>query len=136
MDSKDGPVATFVRHRIQVTGKAQNEIAREAGFDKPNIITLIKQGKTRLPLAKIGPMAVALETDPVALVKLWVSTYYPDTFETMEPLFESSFSSEEVVMVKAWRQFVGTPYLAALTEEQKRRLNAFLASLRSPEPMH
>lgn len=130
------PVAQFIAHRIQVTGKAQKEIAREVGFDKPNMITLIKQGHTKLPLAKIGLMATALEADPVALLKLCLGTYYPETWEAIEPLFESALTSEEVVMVKAWRKFVGTPYLAALTEIQKKRLSAFLASLREPELMH
>lgn len=130
------PVAQFVAHRIQVTGKAQKEIAREVGFDKPNMITLIKQGHTKLPLAKIGVMAIALESDPVALLKLCLSTYHPETWEAIEAHFESALTKDELTMVKAWREFVGTPYLAALTEKQKRYLNAFLASLRAPEPMH
>lgn len=98
--------------------------------------TMIKQGKTKLPMAKIGPMAVALESDPVALMKLCMSTYYPDTWRHLEAHFESALTQEELVMVKAWRTFVGTPDLAALPEEQKRHLNGFLNSLRTPELMN
>lgn len=130
------PVAQFISHRIQVIGKSQTEIAHEVGFDRPNMITMIKQGKTKLPMAKIGPMAIALEADPVALMKLCMSAYYPDTWKRLEEHFESALTQEELVMVKAWRSFVGTPYLAALTEEQKRHLNAFLNSLRTPELMN
>ena len=84
------PVATFVRHQIQVLGKPQREIAEEVGFEKPNIITMIKQGKTKLPLAKVGAMARALETDPVYLLKLCLSTYHAETWAVIEPKRKST----------------------------------------------
>lgn len=129
------PVAQFVRERIQVTGKAQQDIAREVGFEKPNMITHIKQGRTKLPLAKICLMAVALESDPLALMKLCLSTYYPDNWEALEPMFETALTADELVMLKAWRHFVGTPYPAVLTDEQRKHLNAFLLSLRPTSTM-
>ena len=44
---KDCAVASFVRHRIAILDKQQTDIAAECGFEKPNIITMIKQGKTK-----------------------------------------------------------------------------------------
>lgn len=130
------PVAEFIAHRIEVTGKPQKDIAREVGFESPNVMTMIKQGHTKLPLAKIGLMASALETDPIALLKLCLSTYFPENWVKMEPLFESALTKDELVMVRAWREYIGAPYLAALTDEQKKRLGHFLSSLKVPEPVH
>ena len=53
------PVAKFVRRQIQVLGKSQVEIAAYCGFDKPNVITMIKQGKTKLPMTKVVKMGSA-----------------------------------------------------------------------------
>lgn len=70
-------VARFITSRIVATGQKQKDIARKAGFDKPNIITMIKQGSTKLPLAKLGAMAKALETDPVQLLQMCMEEYTP-----------------------------------------------------------
>lgn len=126
------PVAQFISHRIQVLGKPQIDISREAGFDKPNIITMIKQGNTKLPLAKVGHMANALETDPVALLKLCIRTYYPETWQAIETLFDSALSEDELTMVRALRSIADVPNLNALTDESKKCLNDFLLSVRVP----
>jgi transcriptional regulator with XRE-family HTH domain len=125
------PVAAFVRQQLKIIGKSQCEIARQVGFEKPNVITMIKQGKTKLPLAKVGRMAKALDADPVFLLKLCMSTYHQDTWLYVEPMLESALTEDEVSMLRAWRTFVGTPYLASLTHESKALLNEFLLSLRT-----
>jgi transcriptional regulator with XRE-family HTH domain len=130
------PVAKFVRQQIQILGKSQREIAQEVGFEKPNVITMIKQGKTKLPMAKVGRMAKALETDPVHLMKLCMNTYHPDTWQYIEPFLESALTKDEVLMLRTWRSFVGAPYVAALTDESKALLKNFLLSLRTSPICH
>lgn len=129
------PVAKFVRQRIQMLGKLQCEIAQEVGFDKPNIITMIKQGKTKLPLGKVGAMARALETDPVHLLKICLSTYHPETWAEIEPLLDSALTSDEKALLDAWRAYVGAPFIAVLTDESKNKLQEFLRCLRT-SPVH
>ncbi len=133
---KNCPVAAFVQHQIQVTGKSQLRIAQEAGFEKPNMITMLKQGKTKLPLAKVGPMAKALEADPVYLMKLCMSTYHPDTWQFVEPMLESALTNDEATMLRAWRRSAGTPSLDAQTDESKALLRTFLGSLKTPTVAH
>lgn len=130
------PVAAFIRQRIPQVGKTQFQIAREAGFDHPNIITMIKQGKTRLPLAKVGRMANALETDPVFLMKLCLCTYHHDTWQYVEPMFSSMLTGDEEMMLHNWRKFVGKPSIAVLTDESRALLNRFLLSLRTSPSTH
>lgn len=130
------PVAKFVRQQIQILGKSQREIAQEVGFEKPNVITMIKQGKTKLPIAKVGRMAKALETDPVFLMKLCMNTYHPDTWKYIEPFLESALTKDELLMLRTWRSFAGAPYVAALTDESKDLLSKFLLSLRTSPVCH
>lgn len=124
-------VAAFVSERIRVTGKKQVDIAEEAGFEQPNVITMIKQGKTKLPLAKVGTMAKALEADPVYLLKLCVEEYQPDTWEAISPYMEEMVTADELRIVHAIRKGIGTPYLSAMTNDQQKALNAFVDSMQN-----
>lgn len=80
-------LAEYISGQIQFCGKQQNEIAREAGFPKPNVISMIKTGATKLPLEKIGKFAKAIEVDPVFLLKLAMQEYMPATWQEIEKMF-------------------------------------------------
>jgi hypothetical protein len=133
---KDTKVARFIAQRIKDTGKSQRDIAIEAGFDSPNMVTLLKQGKTKLPIAKIGTMAKALETDPVHLLKLSLSTYCPETWEAIEPFLASALTEDELQLVQALRTSVGAPFLSAVSVESKQHFSDFMKSLRAPAHIH
>jgi hypothetical protein len=130
------PVAQFVRQQILMLGKSQVEIAQQVGFEKPNVITMIKQGRTKLPMTKVTKMAEALETDPVYLLKLCMQTYQPDNWEVIEPLLEHALTNDERTMLYAWRRYVSAPYVAALKDESKVLLQEFLLSLKSSPIKH
>ena len=50
--------------------KTQAEIAEEAGFINPNMVTMIKQGATKLPIDRVPALAKALDSDPALLLRL------------------------------------------------------------------
>lgn len=129
-------VAKFVSKKIQMIGKSQKDIAEQAGFDKPNMITMIKQGRTKLPIAKIGALAIALETDPVHLLKLCFSTYYPETWKVIAPFLVSALKTNELRLLNAVRAETGDPLLYALSEESKGHLDKLMRSLRDPVRVH
>jgi hypothetical protein len=79
-------VARIIAFRIETTGKLQKDIAAKVGFENANMITMIKQGKARLPLDKVGPMALALEIDPLYLLQLCMEEYQPTTWKAIAPL--------------------------------------------------
>lgn len=124
-------VARFINNRIEETGQLQKDIAAKCGFDKPNIITMIKQGSTRLPLDKIGPMAKALETDPVQLLKMCMEEYHPATWRAIEPFMETAMTKDELRLLKALRTSVGGPYVSSLSDDSKSHLEKFIVSLRT-----
>lgn len=57
-------VAQYLTYHINNSDKTQRQIALEIGYTKANIITMFKQGLTKLPLEKIGPLAKGLEIAP------------------------------------------------------------------------
>lgn len=77
MASKSGPHATselavYVGKRILELRykKTQREIATEAGFINPNVLTMVKQGHSKLPMDRVATLAAALEVDPKYLLRL------------------------------------------------------------------
>lgn len=82
---KHPTVAHFIAQKIKEGGKSQLEIAEACGWGKtPNMVTMVKQGKSRLPLEKIGPMATVLGVQPVYLFWLTMQEYLPETLKEIE----------------------------------------------------
>lgn len=129
-------VARFIAERIQATGKLQTEIAREAGFERPNILTMIKKGQTKVPLARIGALARALDCDPLLLTKMCLSEYCPETWEAIAPVMDEAFTADEVRLIKTMRSAVGCAYVAALTPHAINCLNAFVRAARVSPVAH
>ncbi len=50
--------------------RSQAEIAEQAGFVNANMVTMIKNGSTKLPLDRVPALAKALESDPALLLRL------------------------------------------------------------------
>lgn len=121
-------VAAFIASRISELGKTQTQIASEAGFPKPNIITMIKQGKTKLPLNKIGPVALALECDPSHLLRMCLSEYEPDTWTAIEPYLGSLLKPEEAALIAALRSRSVFPLHPFFDEQQRASMAEFLSS--------
>ena len=69
---QDTRLAKFLETRILELKfkKSQADIAEEAGFVNPNMVTMIKQGATKLPLDRVPALAKALECDPSLLLRL------------------------------------------------------------------
>ena len=87
-------VAQFLTIKIDESGNTQKEIATEIGYDAANVITMFKQGLTKLPLNTVGPIARALDVDPVYLLRLAFNEYFPETFEAIEHALGTTFVTE------------------------------------------
>ena len=101
-------VAEFLADRLASSDKTQREVAVECGFESSNIITMFKQGQTKLPLNRVGPLAKALDVDPAHLLRLVLLEYLPNTWETIENVMQSTvLTSNELEMVRAFREVTG-----------------------------
>jgi len=88
-------VTQFLSGAISLSGKTQRAIAEDLGYDNPNIVTLFKQGKTKVPVNKVPALARSLGVDPVKLLRLVMREYMPDTWEVLDSLLGASLVSEE-----------------------------------------
>jgi hypothetical protein len=97
-------VAQFISTKIKESGKSQIEIAQACGWPKPNMVTMCKQGKTRLPIDKIGPLAKVLEVEPVYLFWLVMQEYYPATLREIEDVIRGVMLNEhERAIIETYR---------------------------------
>lgn len=84
--TKSTSVAKYLEQMIAISDVTQRQIADECGYEKSNIITMFKQGKTRIPLDKVGPIARALGIDPLHFMRLVMTEYAPETWAAIEPI--------------------------------------------------
>lgn len=79
-------VAEYLSGQIQLSGKSQAELAKECGYENPNIITMLKQGRSKLPMSRVASMAKALGVDPLHLFFLVMNEYEPETWNVIQEL--------------------------------------------------
>ena len=98
-------VAEYLADQIEKSPKSQLEISEEAGFEKPNIITMLKQGKTKIPLNRVGPLAIALDINPRHLLRRVLEEYMPETWRAVEEsLGHLILSHDEEQLVRMSRE--------------------------------
>ena len=99
--------------------KSQREVAIEAGYDKPNMLSMIKTGTARVPLEKILPLAMALETDPALMFRLALEQYWPNTEEVVAKIFGMVPSANERQILLIIRNASGgtDPHVSSKVEE-------------------
>lgn len=81
----------------------QVEIARRLDYDKPNLITMFKQGQTKVPINKIGPLARILEVDAVWLLRRALREYSPDLWQALEETLGPRVTANELEILGALR---------------------------------
>lgn len=101
-------VAQFITIKVHESGKTQREIAQEAGFHNPNIITMFKTGATKVPVERVGSLARALGVDPAYLLRLVMTEYAPDTWHEVEQSLGNVVpTANEVELIRAHRRVNG-----------------------------
>ena len=85
--------------------KTQREIAEEVGFNTPNMISMLKNGDSKIPLDKIALLARALDVDPGHLLRLGLEQYWTGLAEVIDEVFGHIASANEFeLFLKKWRQ--------------------------------
>lgn len=98
-------VAEFLSAQLDACGKSQREIAHEIGYDNPNIITMFKQGRTKVPLNQVGALAGALGVNPAHFMRMVLGEYMPETWEAVErALGRMILSEDEERLIRTYRE--------------------------------
>lgn len=84
--------------------KSQIDIAAEAGFVNTNMLAMIKNGSTKLPLDRVPGLAKALECDPKRLFLLAMEQLGNDTTaQAIAEIFGTLVTKNEVAWLEEIR---------------------------------
>jgi transcriptional regulator with XRE-family HTH domain len=73
----------------------QAEIAKKAGFANANMLSMVKHGKTRLPLDRVPAIAAALDIDPALLFRTSLADLWPGHERTVRHIFRDVLTENE-----------------------------------------
>lgn len=119
-------VAEYLSEQIRLCGKTQVEIAHEAGFNRANMISMLKHGEAKLPISKVGTIAKALGVDATYLFSLVMREYEPQTWAAIEEgiLRQPVLSQNEIEIIDLIRTGkVANPKIRTV-EDERRILDA------------
>ncbi|SFE95985.1 hypothetical protein SAMN04515678_1371, partial [Roseivivax sediminis] len=68
---------------IEASGKSQREIATEMGYERPNVVSMMKNGDMRMPLERIPAFAAATGVDAELMLRTAMLEYMPATWEVV-----------------------------------------------------
>lgn len=119
----------YVANQIDMSGRQQNEIAAELGYERPNIISMFKKGQTKIPINKIAPLAKAIGVDPARLLRMALLEYSPETLVAIEEILGDMVTNNERQILAVIRQETGDLDPPLRTTEQKEKLKNFARSL-------
>ena len=85
--------------------KTQREIAAEIGYKRPNIVSMLKTGETKVPLEKLPAFARALEADPVHFFRLGMIDLWPELAALIDDIFgrQMATKNETAIFLAKWR---------------------------------
>lgn len=101
-------VAEYIGQQLALSDKTQKEVAAAIGYDRPNFLTMIKQGQSKLPINKAPDLAKALGIDQVHFLRLVLQEYMPEVWGAVELVIEGSgkemLTSDELAVVQLVRE--------------------------------
>ena len=108
-------VAAYLTSEISKSRKTQKQIARESGFSTPNILSMIKGGETKLPIARVPALAKSLESSPQKLLRLCLEEYEPELLKVIDRVLPGGFlTDEEEFLIQVLRSiYPGGPSVPA-----------------------
>ncbi len=120
---KKPTVAEYVAAQIALSGKSQADIAREVGYERSNVVNMIKQGTLKLPITKVGSFAKALGVDPVHLLRLTMGEYMPETMAAVEEVMGRALLTESELRILEVIRKAAAGREVRLDRDQERQLS-------------
>jgi transcriptional regulator with XRE-family HTH domain len=118
------PFAVYLARLIELSPKSQRQIATEIGYPKANIITMFKQGTTRVPYEKIPALARALGVDPAEMLRRAVREYAPETLDAIEEATGNVLTANERKVVRILRESCEGGVVPAIDAVSELKLRA------------
>ena len=119
----------YLAEKINNSPIKQSDIAEELGFEKANVITMFKQGKTRVPLPKVPGFARILGLDPKATMKMAMLEYTPELFRVVEQIFGSVVTRNEKLILDEIRRLSENSDPAISSIAHRQALEEFVSKI-------
>lgn len=90
-------VAVYLAKQVELQaslGKTRQQIATEAGYERPNMISMMCNGDVKVPIDKVPALARALNVDLSYLMRLTLVQYWPGSAEDIADVFGTVTSNE------------------------------------------
>ncbi len=82
-EMSESPTARFLTSAIRVSGLSQTEIAKRIGYSWPNVISMMKQGQTKVPIDRIPALAQTCGVDERVFLETALAEYQPEVWEVL-----------------------------------------------------
>lgn len=106
---KTGPnyrMANWLNDNIDTLsgGKTNEELAEELGYERPNIISMWRTGRTRVPLDRVPKLADVLGVSLPLLLTLWMDQYVSDKdYAKLTKLLARTVTDDEAALLEILR---------------------------------
>lgn len=124
----DMSVAQFLAFQMDASKKTQRDIASEVGYKNANVLTMFKQGLTKVPISTAPRLATALGIDPGFFLKMVIQEYMPELLTEIEKHIGGLCTRNELRMVNVIRDATKGKD-PELDEDQAKRLAAWAKGL-------
>jgi transcriptional regulator with XRE-family HTH domain len=103
MTSTTSPTARFLDEAIRNSPLTQAEIAARAGFPKPNVLSMMKLGQTKVPLVRIPGLAQALDVDRTEFLEIALAEYHPEVHQILTEVLGLPLDRDEEDLLALYR---------------------------------
>jgi transcriptional regulator with XRE-family HTH domain len=93
--------ATYLKNAIETSGLTQREIARRAGFETPNMISMMKTGDTKVPIDRIPALADALGVPALEFLRVAMIEYDPGVWDVLTRILGGPLTRNEELLLFA-----------------------------------
>lgn len=101
----------FVSKRVDElkSRKPQHRIATETGLERANAFSMMKTGRSKVPLTRIPALARALEADPAHMFRLGIVDMWPALAPVVDEIFGQRLATQHEVdiFIRKWRTATG-----------------------------
>lgn len=103
--NKKKELALFIHARIDSSHKTLTEISAEAGFENPNFLSMVRKGKSKLPIRRVPALADALEVPQQELLQRCLEAYYPEVHSILRSLLPAyELTPDEIRFLRGYRE--------------------------------
>lgn len=92
----------------RLTTLTNDQIATRLGYTRPNIISMWRTGRTRIPLEQLSPLGEILGVELMFLLPLWLEQYMDKKgYKEVEAASKRLVSEEEAAFLDRVRKITG-----------------------------